>query len=78
MDNHSQQSLSQLILDRVLQRYYIESHCQTQRLGQFYVNHYVSGTEKPWPELFYEESLQRCVDIIAQHLRDKTEDDEEE
>ena len=37
------------------------------RLGQYFCNKYVKGQ---WPELFYCEDEDKCIDIVTQYLYD--------
>jgi len=67
---------TETLLDSILKDYYRSYYNETQRLGQFYVNYYCTGVV--WPELFYEQSLTKAVNVISQYLRDSMEDDEEE
>ena len=43
------------------------------RLGQYFCNKYVKGQ---WPELFYCEDEDKCIDMVTQYLYDNCHTDE--
>ena len=59
--------MSEPSINRVLRNYYDSTARSDQRLGQWFVNTYVSSG---WPELFYEEVDNVSVDKIYIWLLD--------
>lgn len=58
-------------LTTVILSYYRTKANKTQRLGQYYINHFVDTKDLPWPQLFYETNNKVIIKLIENHINTK-------
>jgi hypothetical protein len=61
------ETLNEFGVAMVVSKYYSLGANKTQRLGQFFINHYLPANTV-WPELFYEEDITKASMMMLNYL----------